>query len=158
MAQRPNIHDVLDRVPTGLDTYKAVEKGFKGGSLTEVERTTVLLAASYENGCTYCVPVYTLKGRSLGMEEAVIDALRSGGSLPDERLDALAQVTRALVANRGRLSDDLRARFANAGYREEQLIDVVLGIAQKTITNYVNALFSPELDEMFQSARWEPPR
>lgn len=158
MAQRPNIHDVLDRAPTALDTYKAIEKGFTGGSLSEVERTIVLLAASYENRCTYCVPVYTMKARSLGMDETTIEALRSGGPLPEERHDVLSRVTRSLVRNRGQLPAELRTRFTEVGFSEDQLIEVVLGIAQKTVTNYVNALFEPELDEKLQPARWEPPR
>lgn len=76
----------------------------------------------------------------------------------DERLDIVADVTRALIQNRGRLSPDLRQRFVEAGFSEEQLLEVVLGIAQKTITNHANHLFRPPLDEMFEPARWSPPR
>ena len=58
---RPNIHDTLDRAPGLLDAYRTIAQTLSEGTLTAVERNVVLIAASVENGCTYCVPVYTLE-------------------------------------------------------------------------------------------------
>lgn len=64
---------------------------------------------------------------------------------------------RSLIRSRGALDQALRARFLDVGFTEEQLLEVIVGIAQKTITNYANALIRPTLDEKFASARWTPP-
>jgi AhpD family alkylhydroperoxidase len=154
---RANIYATLERASVVAEAYGAVADALERGSLSEAERVTVLLAASFENRCDYCIPVYTMLGRKAGMAPAVIDALRAGTGVPDERLDVVAGVTRALIQNHGRLSPELRRRFGEAGFAEEQLLEVVLGIAQKTITNYANHLFHPPLDAMFEPARWSPP-
>lgn len=158
MTDRPNIYTTLDKAAGVTEAYIAVAKALESSSLSEPERLTVLLAVSFENECDYCIPVYTTLARKARMSPEVIEALRAGAPVPDERLGVVAEVTRALVRDRGRLSPELRQRFVGAGFAEEQLLEVVLGIAQKTITNYANHLFHPPLDEMFEPAKWSPPK
>jgi AhpD family alkylhydroperoxidase len=108
---RVNINATLEKAPRVAEAYAAVAEALERGSLWEAERVTVLLAASFENECDYCVPVYTTLGRKAGMAPKVIEALRAGAEVPDGRLGVVAEVTRALIQNRGRLSPELRGRF-----------------------------------------------
>ncbi|MEM9074092.1 MAG: hypothetical protein AAGE52_36710, partial [Myxococcota bacterium] len=46
--------------------------------------------------------------------------------------------------------------FQAAGYTEQNLLEVVLGLAQKTISNYVNHLTDTPVDAPFQKFQWGP--
>jgi AhpD family alkylhydroperoxidase len=157
-TNRPNIHDTINRAPGVLDAYKAMIRSFNHGSLSRVERHTILMAASVENVCTYCVPVYTIHLQKAGMAPESIERLRAGKEIDDERLNTLALVTRELIRTRGDLPTELRERFLEVGFKEEQLLEVILGVAQKVITNYTNALFHPPLEAELEAVRWDPAR
>ncbi|MCD9624258.1 hypothetical protein [Rhabdothermincola salaria] len=51
---------------------------------------------------------------------------------------------------------DLTA-FTNAGYREEEVLQIVLAIAVKTISNYTNHLCHTEVDDVFSQRSWSDP-
>ena len=51
---------------------------------------------------------------------------------------------------RGNLTEEQVAAFKAAGYGEQQLLEIVLGLAQKTISNFANHLADTPVDEPFQ--------
>ncbi|MGZ8160855.1 MAG: carboxymuconolactone decarboxylase family protein [Methylobacter sp.] len=70
---------------------------FDRTSLTPVEQQVVLLAASVENRCIYCVAVHSMLAKHKAKADAaIVDALRERLPLPDKKLDALATFTRAV--------------------------------------------------------------
>lgn len=145
--------------PAALAAYTDLSAGFGRSGLTPVEQQVVLLAVSVENACEFCVAAHSFVARNaVKVPPAVIDALRAGGGLPDPRLDDLATFARRLVRARGRAGDaDLRA-FLAAGYTPAQALDVVLGVAMKTLSNYANHLLKTPVDAAFAAERWEAPR
>jgi alkylhydroperoxidase family enzyme len=44
--------------------------------------------------------------------------------------------------------------FLAAGYSERQILEIVLAIAVKTLSNYANHLFHTPVDAMFESRVW----
>ncbi|MOA07427.1 hypothetical protein D3C78_1271200 [compost metagenome] len=44
--------------------------------------------------------------------------------------------------------------FLAAGYSERQVLEIVLALAVKTLSNYANHLFHTPLDDMFTGRRW----
>ncbi len=55
----PNLFGVFANSPVLLEGYLGLEGAFDKGSLTAVERSIVLLAASVENSCTYCTAAHS---------------------------------------------------------------------------------------------------
>lgn len=49
--------------------------------------------------------------------------------------------------------EDIRA-FTNAGYGERQILEVILGIGFKTLSNYTNHVAGTPLDTAFAKAAW----
>lgn len=47
-------------------------------------------------------------------------------------------------------------KFVDAGYLERQVLDIVLALAVKTLSNYSNHLFGTQLDERFAAYEWAP--
>ena len=56
----------------------------------------------------------------------------------------------AILNQRGDLNDEQIARFKAVGYDNQQLLEIILGIAQKTISNYTNKLANTPLDDQFK--------
>lgn len=144
----PNLYRVFAHAPPTLDAYLALSAQFGATTLSATERNVVLLAASRANGCTYCVAVHSTVADMQRDDPAVTEAIRAGAPIADSRLEALRRLTQALVEERGHAGDTIQ-RFLAAGFRQEQVLEVVLGIAMKTLSNYTNHLAEPPLDEAF---------
>ncbi|HEY6006577.1 MAG TPA: hypothetical protein VIV57_27100 [Anaeromyxobacter sp.] len=86
---------------------------------------------------------------------AVTNALRAGAEVPDPRLRALSELTRAVLNKRGRPDRSDVQAFLAAGFTEKQILDVVLAIAVKTISNYTNHLFETPVDAAFKAREWK---
>lgn len=155
----PNMYRVMANSPGLLDTYIHGYELFREKSgFTPQEQEVVLLAISRENGCTYCVAAHSFVADKMsGVPEEVTNAIRDGRAIPDARLAALHDFTRTMVAKRGLPSRaDVRA-FLTAGYSERQILEVVLAIAVKTLSNYANHLFRTPVDEAFAGRAWADP-
>lgn len=152
----PNLLAVLADSPAALKGYLTVAEAFESASLSPVERHVVLLAASIENGCEYCVAAHSMGARRQDMPDEVLTALRGGKALPVSRLEALRQFTQAVVRQRG-WAETEAVRFMAAGFTQAQVLEVVLGITQKTLSNYVNHLAHTPLDAMFTAEKWGKP-
>jgi alkylhydroperoxidase family enzyme len=84
----------------------------------------------------------------------IIEALRSGATLPDSRLDALAVLTRSIVETRGWPSEAAREAFFAAGYGAREYLEVIVGVTVKTLSNYVNHAADTPLDTAFEAQKW----
>jgi alkylhydroperoxidase family enzyme len=83
-----------------------------------------------------------------------VEALRAGTPLPDERLEALAQFVRSVLAGRGDVSEQAWTRFRAAGYDHAQALEILLGVAAYTLSTYANRLTQAPLDAAFQPFAW----
>jgi uncharacterized peroxidase-related enzyme len=154
----PNLHGGLAEAPAALQAYIELTALFDKTSLSPTERQVVLLAASVENNCTYCVAAHsTIAKQMVKTDAANVEALRKQQSLSDPKLDALAAFTRAVVKQRGRVCGKTLDNFITAGYSRAQVLEVVLGVAFKTLSNYTNHLIDTPLDSAFQAESWEEP-
>lgn len=152
----PNLIGHLAEAPTAAKAYVTLDGLFSETSLTPEEREVVRITVSVENGCHYCVPAHTAVGMQAGLGEAAVSALRDGRDPADPRLAALSRFVRSLVRDRGQVSDDVLQGLLDAGFERSQVIEILVGVAQKTLSNYGNALFGTEVDEPFEQFAWEP--
>jgi len=154
MGMIPNLHAVLAEAPQTLKAYGTLHELFTNSSLNNDEITVVWQTINVEHECHYCVPAHTAIAKQMGVSDDISQALRDETPLPDAKLEALRTFTKQVIAKRGKLEKaDLEA-FFNAGYGQQQVLEVILGLAQKTISNYTNHIAETPLDEPFQSLAW----
>lgn len=153
----PNLIEVLAESPQATEAYLTLNGLLENSSLDPVEQQVVLLSVSFENGCDYCMAAHTVVAGMTDAPEEVVEALRAGDSLPDPKLDALSSFTRKVVRERGWVGDEAIRDLLEAGYSRATVLDVVLGVAMKTLSNYTNHMAGTELDEPFRDAAWEAP-
>ncbi|MDP9154755.1 MAG: carboxymuconolactone decarboxylase family protein [Pseudomonadota bacterium] len=148
----PNLFGVFANSPTMLEGYVGLEKVFGTGSLSPVERQIVLLSASVANRCGYCMAAHsTLLKSFLHVPADVVSAVRSNEPVSDPKLAALIALTKEIVAERGHVSAHVMDNFLAAGYEKNQVLEVLIGVALKTMSNYVDHISPTELDPAFQA-------
>jgi uncharacterized peroxidase-related enzyme len=152
----PNLLGVLAASPAALHAYLSVSEAFDASAFTDVERQVVLLSVSADHECHYCMAAHSASATAAKMPREVLDALRSGEPIPDARLETLRRTTSVLVTSRGRLCEDELTAFLAAGFTTAQLLEVIAGIAQKTISNYTNHIAETPLDRQFEKFAWTP--
>lgn len=142
----PNLLRLMAESPATLRGYRTLGALFHGGSFAPHERLLIELAASVENGCRYCTAAHTAQAAMAGLAAADVAAVRDGGLPADARGAALVTMLRALIRQRGAVPEAEVAAFLAAGFSRAQLLELVLGIAMKTISNYTNHLVDAPLD------------
>ena len=136
--------------PAVLPGYLALDAVFEKGSFTPRERQIILLATSEENHCNHCAAAHsTIAKGALHTPAEVVAAVRDNTLVPDAKLNALVNLVRELVRERGYAKDKTIQKFLAAGYKKEQLMELLLGIARKTISNYLDYISPTPVDSAF---------
>jgi AhpD family alkylhydroperoxidase len=148
----PNIAGVMAGAPSLLEAYACLGKCIKSCSLSEIEQDVVLLTVSYHNDSKYCLDAHTSNAEKHKLSPVDIHALRNGGHMETEKLEALRQYTIGVMENHGRPPDPVKNRFLDAGYGPQQALEIILGITLKTLTNYTFRLAHPPIDDAFEVA------
>lgn len=147
----PNLIGVLANSPQALAFYQEVGKLNAQNSLTSEELEVVQITAAAHNGCGFCVAGHTKVAKKLNMPSNVIEALRKRLPIEDNsKYQALAQFTMQLIDQRGQVSDEQLAQFQAAGYSEQNVLDVVMGVALATLCNYANNVAKTEINPELQ--------
>jgi uncharacterized peroxidase-related enzyme len=156
----PNMYANMVNSPGLLDTYLYGYNLFRSESgFSAPEQEVVFLSASVENGCTYCVAAHSALADMMSkVPPEVTEAIRDGTPVPDPKLRALSEFTRLMVATRGWPGAAAVDAFLSAGYTERHILEIILAIAVKTLSNYSNHIFQTPVDDMFAGRRWQDPR
>lgn len=141
-----NLKSSVGFVPNLFATYAYSENALKNyldfsnakTSLKAKEKEVVNLAVSEVNNCEYCLSAHTAIAKMNGFTEDQILELRSGKASFDNKLDALARLSRNITEKRGYTDEEVLENFFNAGWTKENLIDTISLVGDKTISNYIN--------------------
>lgn len=153
----PNMFRYMAHSPGLLSTYQHGYAYLRNESgFDSVELEAIFLAISREHGCEYCVSAHSLVAEAMSNVPAdVLAALRAGARIDDAKLAELVAFTRCMVQTRGLPARAQVEAFLAAGYTQVHLLDVLLAIAIKTISNYSNHLLHTPLDAAFASHAWQ---
>jgi alkylhydroperoxidase family enzyme len=150
----PNLMATLANAPAAAKGYHGLISEFSKSSLTPQELQIVLLAASVENKGIYCTAAHSAAAKSLAqIPDEVIGAIRNGHPVPDPKINALVLLTREIVRDRGFVKPQTMRAFVLAGYRNEQVLEILLGVAVKTISNYLDHISAIDIDLAFQGIK-----
>ena len=151
----PGLHGVLAESPGLFEAYQTLHELFAESSLNNDEITVVWQTINVEHECHYCVPAHTGIANMMNIDPAITEALRNETPLPNEKLEALRDMTLSLVRKRGNVTKEEIEIFYSAGYEQRQLLDIILGISQKVISNYVNHIAETPVDKVFEKYAWK---
>jgi uncharacterized peroxidase-related enzyme len=139
----PNLYATIGHSSNGLSRYLAYQNA--KSSLSNKEKEAINLIVSQVNGCVYCQSAHTVLGKMNGFSEDQILDLRKGRS-ENAKLNALVQLASDITQNRGRVNAESTAAFFQQGYTNENLVDLILQISDKTAMNYLHNLTEIPVD------------
>ncbi|NCT94826.1 MAG: carboxymuconolactone decarboxylase family protein [Chitinophagaceae bacterium] len=139
----PNLYAAIAYSATGLEKFLAFQNAKT--SLSNKEKEAVNLVVSEVNGCRYCLSAHTVIGKMNGFTEEQIFDLRAGTS-NDAKLRALVSLARDVVENKGKATPAILDAFFEVGYNNENLVDLVLQISDKTAMNYLHNITQVPID------------
>lgn len=139
----PNLYATIAYSKNGLEKYLAYQNAKT--SLSNKEKEAVNLIVSQVNNCEYCLSAHSVIGKMNGFtDEQVVDIRK--GNVSDAKLNALVQLAADITKNRGNASEETVENFFAKGYTNENLIDVILQVSDKTAMNYLHNLTKVTID------------
>ncbi len=140
----PNLYAAFAQSEHALGNYLALQSSKT--SLRGKELEVVNLVVSQVNQCVYCLSAHSALAKRQGFTEEQILAIRKAAIDFDPKLDVLARLAKSITENRGHADPELLEQFYAAGYNEGSLVDLVMVVGDKTITNYLYALTEVPVD------------
>jgi alkylhydroperoxidase family enzyme len=150
----PNLHAVMAESPALLDAYQQLHELAQNASFDKDELTVVWQTINVEHGCHYCVPAHTAIANMMGVDADITEALRNQSPLESTKLETLRDTTLLMVRNRGIIEQVDIDTFYAVGFNKQNLLDIVLILAQKVMSNFTNHLAETPVDEAFQAFSW----
>jgi len=156
MGMVPNMYANMVNSPGMMETYAVGYDHFrKKSGFTPVEQEVVFLTISITNGCDYCASVHSYIAANMSkLPKELTNSLRNQEKIKDPKMSALSTFTKIMVDKRGYPTKADVADFTAAGYEEKHILEIILALAVKTISNYSNHIFHTELDEAFAEGKW----
>ncbi|MEP7377391.1 MAG: carboxymuconolactone decarboxylase family protein [Chitinophagaceae bacterium] len=139
----PNLYATIAYSDHGLGKYLAYQNAKT--TLSNKEKEAVNLIVSQVNGCVYCQSAHTVIGKMNGFSDDQLVDIRKGRS-ENPKLNALVKLAAGITKNRGRADATLVDDFFTQGYTNENLVDLVLQISDKTAMNYLHNLTQVPVD------------
>jgi len=140
----PNLYAFFANSPTALGDYLTLQS--RKSSLRAKEREVINLVVSQVNECEYCLAAHTVIGKMNGFTDDQVLEIRSGEAEFDAKLNALARFVSEVAVRRGKPSEESVAALLDAGYTSESIVDIVIVIGDKIITNYLHGITQVPID------------
>jgi AhpD family alkylhydroperoxidase len=140
----PNLYATLAHSENALASYLSLQNA--KSSINGKAREVVNLVVSQVNNCEYCLAAHTVIGGMVGFTTEQILEVRGGSASFDAKLDALAKLTKNVAINRGHADSAVVDAFFAAGWNEENLVDTIVTIGDKTVTNYLHGVTKVPVD------------
>lgn len=140
----PNLFATLAYSENALGSYLALQNA--KSSVTGKASEVVNLVVSEVNGCEYCLAAHTVIAKMTGFTDAQVIEIRGGTAGFDKKLDALARLVKNVTVKRGHPDTELVDAFFAAGWTKENLVDVIVTIGDRTVTNYLHGITGVPVD------------
>jgi len=140
----PNLYASFAHSENALASFMAVQSGKT--SLTAKEKEVINLIVSQVNECPYCLSAHTVMAKKNGFSDEQILEIRKAAVPFDQKLDALVKLAKSIAENKGHADQSLIENFIAQGYTQGSVIDTIMLVGIRAITNYVYAVTQPPID------------
>lgn len=152
----PNLLGVMATSPALAEAYTALSGIFEKSGLNPTERQIVLLTVSRFHECHYCMAAHSVAAEMQHVPADVVEAIRADQSIADPKLEALRLYVNRLLEKRGWIDEAEMGELLTAGYTPSHALDVLVGVGQKTLSNFTNHFAHTPLDCVFEQRAWVP--
>lgn len=140
----PSLYAYYAKSETALSDYLALQN--RKSSLRAKEREIINLVVSQVNNCEYCLAAHTAIGKMQGFTPEEIIEVRKAEISFDAKFDTLAKFVRETAINRGKTTVETTEKLFAAGYTDANLVDIVMVIGDKIVSNYLHSITQLPID------------
>lgn len=141
----PNLFRVFGNSPAALEGYLSFSGALASGVLSAKVREQIALAVAEINDCTYCRSAHTYIGGKVGLSEREIADARKVVAT-DARTEAILNLARSIVVQRGELSETEFKAARAAKLTDAEIVETTANVALNILTNYVNHVAQTVVD------------
>lgn len=150
----PNIAGTMSASPVLIGGFLGIFQKVHSGTFNEAQIQTLLLTNAVTNACTWAVAFHTALALKEGLDPADVQAIRERRAPKDPQHAALSTLARTVIEKRGHLDRADTQAFVDAGFRQDQVLELLTVSAASTITNYTGSITQPPLESMFEKHAW----
>ena len=141
----PNMFRAVAHSPAALRSMWGAFGALSGGVLPVRLGEQIAVAVAERNRCAYCLAAHTALGLKAGASAEELGAAQLGESA-DPRTAVALRFALKLVDARGQVeAADVQA-VRDAGFDDEQVVEILAHVALNLFTNYVNVAFDVPVD------------
>ena len=141
----PNMFRAVANSPAALQSMWGSFGALGDGAITPLLGEKIAVAVADRNRCEYCLAAHRALGRKAGATAEEMAAAQAGLSNEPKTAAALAFALKAVEA-RGQLADADVAGLRQAGFNDEEIVEILAHVALNLFTNYVNVVFNVPVD------------
>lgn len=141
----PNMFKAVANSPAALQSMWGSFGALGGGVIPAQVGEQIAVAIANRNACEYCLAAHTALGRKAGASSAEMSAAQDGQS-EDPKIAAALRFALRVVEGRGQIADSDVQDLRNAGYGDEEIVEILAHVALNLFTNYVNVAFAVPVD------------
>lgn len=145
MGAELNIFGAFANAPAALEGLLGFVGALGKGKLSPALREQLALVTAGQNSCDYCASAHTYLAEKAGVAADERTANLNGKSA-DKRTQAALTFASQLVEKRGGVSDADVNAVREAGFSDEEMVEILAHVALNTFTNYFNEAFKTEID------------
>ncbi len=145
LGATPNFLRVLANSPAALGAFLGLHQIAEHGALDLPTRERIAVALAEQNGCQYCLSAHSAIGRKVGLTGDEIDANREGTS-HDAKAAAAVAFARALVENKGDVTQAELDAVRAAGYGEAEIVEIIVHVGMNLLTNILGRASRVDID------------
>lgn len=148
----PNLFRLVGLSPAALEGFLGLSAA-SGKTLNVKLREQIALAVAQVNGCDYCLSAHSYLGANLAKLDAGDLAAARRGQAADPKAAAAVTFAKRVAEARGQVGDADLAAVRAAGWRDVEIVEIVLAVTVNFLTNLVNNVAATDIDFPVVSAR-----
>lgn len=141
----PNMFKAVANSPAALTSMWGSFTALGGGRLGAKLGEQIAVAIADRNNCNYCLAAHTGLGRKAGAT-AVEMAEAQAGQSTDLRTAAALHFAIKVVENHADIAPEDVSALRNAGFDDEEIVEILAHIALNLFTNYLNIALDVPVD------------
>jgi len=141
----PNMFRAVANSPAALKSMWGSFGALGGGTLGARLGEQIAVAVADRNACSYCLAAHTVLGQKAGASAEEMAAAQLGES-SDPKTRAALLFALKVVGQRGQVSGADVQALRDAGFSDEQVVEILAHVALNLFTNYVNLAFAVPVD------------
>ena len=145
----PNLMAAMAESPATLESYLSLNNLFDKTSFTVTERQLVLLSISRYRNCCYCLAAHGSIAKMQNIPADIVNAVYYNLPIDDDKLEALRTFTTEVLKQQGWINQQVLQNFYQAGYKQQHVLEVILAISFKTLSNFINHINDTPIDSIF---------